>query len=102
VGIVIADNPEDHVTSPSAVPTAVHNETFTLLQYNPEDNEAEPEPHSHYDKDECSIQQYEIMKVWIQAHIVILDGVWIANWIYWTLLHIERDYTLKSTVTHIH
>jgi hypothetical protein len=46
------------------VPTAVLSEPFTPLQHNPEDNEAELEPHTHY-KDECSIQQYEIMKVWI-------------------------------------
>lgn len=50
------------VTSPSAVPTAVHNETFTPLQYNPGDNEAELETDSYSEKDDCSIQEYEIMK----------------------------------------
>ncbi|GFG35030.1 hypothetical protein Cfor_04391, partial [Coptotermes formosanus] len=49
-------------TAPSAVPTAVHNETFTPLQYNPGDNEAEVETDSYYEKDDCSIQEYEIMK----------------------------------------
>lgn len=71
--LLIAEKPEDRslpdVTSPSAVPTAVHNETFTPLQYNPEDNEAEVEADSDYDKDDCSVQEYEIMKVWTQAQI---------------------------------
>jgi hypothetical protein len=67
---LIAENLEQHnlqeVTSPSVVPTAVHNETFTPLQYNPGDNEAEMETDSYSGKDDCSIQEYEIMKVWIQ------------------------------------
>jgi hypothetical protein len=67
---LIADKSEVHsvleVTSVSAVPTAVYNETFTPLQYNLE-NEAEPEGVSYYDKNDCSIQEYEIMKVWSQA-----------------------------------
>jgi hypothetical protein len=67
VTLLIADKPDDHspleVTSPTPVPTAVHNETFTPLQYNPEDNMAEPETDAYYDKDECTIQEYEIMKV---------------------------------------
>ncbi|KDR16550.1 Follistatin-related protein 5 [Zootermopsis nevadensis] len=50
------------VTSLSAVPTAVHNETLTPLPYNPEENEAEPETDIYYDKDDCTIQEYEIMK----------------------------------------
>jgi hypothetical protein len=70
VTFVIAENSEHHnlqeVTSPSADPTAVHNETFTPLQYNPVDNEAELETDAYSEKDDCSIQEYEIMKVWIQ------------------------------------
>lgn len=77
--LLIADKPEDHslldVTSPPAVPTAVHNETFPLLQYNPEYNEAEQEARSHYGNDECSIQQYEIMKVWVEARIYVVACV---------------------------
>jgi len=66
--LLIADKPDDHslleMTSPSAVSTAVHDETFTPLQYNPEDNEAESNlTDSVYDKIDCSIQEYEIMKV---------------------------------------
>jgi hypothetical protein len=67
---LITEKSEHHnlqeATAPSAVPTAVHNETFTPLQYNPGDNEAEVETDSYYEKDDCSIQEYEIMKVWIQ------------------------------------
>jgi len=70
VTFLIAEKSEQHnlqeVTSPSPVPTAVHNETFTPLQYNPGDNEAELETDSYSEKDDCSIQEYEIMKVWIQ------------------------------------
>jgi hypothetical protein len=70
VTFLIAEKSEHHnlqeVTSPSAVPTAVHNETFTPLQYYPGDNEAELETDSYSAKDDCSIQEYEIMKVWIQ------------------------------------
>jgi hypothetical protein len=68
---LIADKSEGYglleVTSVSAVPTAIYNETFTPLQYNLENNEAEPEAVSYYDKNDCSIQEYEIMKVWPQA-----------------------------------
>jgi hypothetical protein len=65
VALLIADKSEDRnlLEVTSAVPTAVHNETFTPLQYNPEDNEAEPETDTYYDKDDCTIQEYEIMKV---------------------------------------
>jgi hypothetical protein len=70
VTFIIAENSEQHnlqeVTSPSAVLPAVHNETFTPLQYNPGDNEAELETDSYSEKDDCSIQEYEIMKVGIE------------------------------------
>lgn len=70
VTFLIAENSEQHnlqgVTSPSAVPSAVHNETFTPLQYNPGDEEAELVTDSYSEKDDCSIQEDEIMKVWIQ------------------------------------
>jgi len=70
VTFLIAEKSEQHnlqeVTSPSVAPTAVYNETFTPLPYNPGDNEAELERDSYSEKDDCSIQEYEIMKVWIQ------------------------------------
>jgi hypothetical protein len=31
---------------------------------------------------------------------VTTDEVWISNWIYWTLWHTTRDYTLEFTVTY--
>jgi hypothetical protein len=33
--------------------------------------------------------------------IVKIDGVWIGNWIYWTLRY-DNDYTLQFSVTHTH
>jgi hypothetical protein len=29
-----------------------------------------------------------------------IDGVWIDDWIYWTLKDTTRDYTLQITITH--
>jgi hypothetical protein len=96
VTLLIADKPEDHglldVMSPSAVPTAVHNETFTPLQHNPEDNEAELEPDSYYDKDDCSIQEYEIMKVWTQAQILIYLRAWYQNMVSFKKLSLYDGY----------
>jgi hypothetical protein len=34
--------------------------------------------------------------------LVIIDGVWIDDLMYWTLCYTAREYTLQFTVTHIH
>jgi hypothetical protein len=35
----------------------------------------------------------------LSLDLVTVDGVWIGNWIYWTLWHITRDYNSQITVT---
>lgn len=59
--------------TPLAVATPLPtNITYIPLMYNGErveDNLAEDESDTYYEKEDCSIQEYEIMKVWNWTHI---------------------------------
>lgn len=97
MALLISDKSEDpsvlEVTSLSAVPTAVHNETLTPLPYNPEENEAEPETDIYYDKDDCTIQEYEIMKVRLGTTKFHISGFSIEIYFYlWNVTSMIRLY----------
>jgi hypothetical protein len=53
-------------------------------------------PQSSLDYQQCKTVVVTILS----RDRVTIDGVWIGNWIYWTLQHTTRDYTLQITITH--